>query len=160
MIEDNEAYYREQLAENKETRALLAERDVALKAARSDLEKQLLEQIAEKEKQILYTQARLDDLTRENEQLKENLKEERNRIRKKGAGDDGAEELVETPSMVIEAEVMEEEVQKEVSLDEKRSDSKRPHTHLTNTTSSPRRPLALLKRSCTGFMASWRGRAG
>jgi chromosome segregation ATPase len=90
-------------------KALLTERDIALKAARSDLEKQLVEQIAEKEKHILYTQSRLDDLEKENELLKSELKEERNRIA--GASQDGEAEIIETPSMVINAEVMEEEVQ-------------------------------------------------
>ena len=90
-------------------KALLTERDIALKAARSDLEKQLVEQIAEKEKHILYTQSRLDDLEKENELLKCELKEERNRIA--GASQDGEAEIIETPSMVINAEVMEEEVQ-------------------------------------------------
>ncbi|GMH49933.1 hypothetical protein TL16_g00654 [Triparma laevis f. inornata] len=129
----NESFYMEKLQENEE---LLALRDSELKAARSSLEKELLQKIAVVEDKMEQAKAQMEqakaDLAqfkKENRQLKDELKVERRRIReeRRTAGEEDVsidtsslvEDFDSVLDLVEEAESEEEEKEVEVEVEVK-----------------------------------------
>ncbi|GMH87877.1 hypothetical protein TrVE_jg6831 [Triparma verrucosa] len=122
MLMANENFYTEKLQENEE---LLALRDSELKAAKSNLEKELLQKIATVEDKMEVAKTQMDKLQKENQQLKSELKVERRRIREERRASGEEDVSIDTNSLVEDFDsVVIEEEEKDVEEKEKEEKEK------------------------------------